>query len=34
MAVGIPAVDKGKKFGLELLEPLQAEQPAGETGGQ
>lgn len=22
MAVGVPAVDKGKKFGLELLEPL------------
>ena len=21
MAVGVPAVDKGKKFGLELLEP-------------
>jgi hypothetical protein len=24
MAVGVPAVDKGKKFGLELLEPKQS----------
>ncbi len=30
MAVGIPAVDKGKKFGLELLEPLATEERAGE----
>ena len=29
MAVGIPAVDKGKKFGLDLLEPKQ-ESPAEE----
>lgn len=30
MAVGVPAVDKGKKFGLELLEPEEAEEQAGD----
>lgn len=30
MAVGVPAVDKGKKFGLELLEPAEAESESEE----
>ena len=33
MAVGIPAVDKGKKFGLELLEPEQEASPEPEPAG-
>lgn len=32
MAVGVPAVDKGKNFGLDLMEPKPADAAAGKAG--